>query len=216
MSFVLPDVLPSDGVSAALPSEAAPASVLAVIVLDRSAGHHVRRQVREGRFELNSHMKKWEDTRKELEGGFVDFATEKGLNPNLPWNMPGASGRSTRNICKCLYMHLLTMFGNGIVSLGFDNTASPEGGDGKAFFQIACVNVYPHKRAEFDSGMFPTISSLRQSRDPAVVTRMKTLFKWWQTAGFDETFDPVNGVLFKYNPATYAKQKGQQSRRRKE
>ena len=215
MSFVpvgSDDIVPSGG--APLPS----AVVMAVIVIepDRSAGHHIRRQVREGLFNLNSSMKKWQETRDKLEDEYRDFAVEKGLNPNLPWNMPGANGRSSRNICKCLYIHLLTMFGNGVVSLGFDNTATPEGGDGKAFFQIVCINVYPHKRAEFDSGMFPTISSLRQSRDPAVVTRMKTLYKWWQTAGFDETFDAVHGVVFKFSPATYAKQKKQQSHRRKE
>ena len=120
------DIVPSPG--APLPS----AVVMAVIVIDQSAGHHVRRQVREGLFNLNSSMKKWEEIRVEREGEFVVFATEKGLNPNLPWKMPGASGRSTRNICKSLYIHLLTMFGNGVVSLGFDNTATPEGGDGKA------------------------------------------------------------------------------------
>ena len=218
-----PDIMPSGGGPVELPplSQVIPASAIMCPVIiveeDTSPGHVSRKLVKEGKFKLNAFNAEWLNTRIRLEADYVDFAREHGLNTTLPWELPLPC--PSRNTCKCIYMSIMMHFGNNVVSLNFDTTASPSGGDGKAFFQIMAIYVIPEKRQEFDSGMFPTVSSFFRATDPAVITRKKTLFKQWQTAGFDEVpedkKDPSRGVWFVFKPETFLRQKMQQSPKRR-
>jgi hypothetical protein len=171
-------------------------------------GAHVREKVLAGLWNRPTDgIKCWSIVCKLLEEEYPSFAAAAGIDPVLPW----ARGRVRGNVCKALYMSLMHSYVKGCALLEFTEDVE------KSFYKISRVMVPGDQRIVFDSGMFPSVESLKaktfddEAAKKANIRQVKTLQKQWETAGFNETL--VNGnVVFTFNFETYKKQKVQQSR----
>lgn len=198
----LPGIAPSSGVPIVLPHFG---EVLASAT--PKTGHHLRTQVANGTFRIRKNVREQTEAFKECERKLLT-----NTNVTLPWNLPSKSRHTPGSVSKMIYISLLDEYMRGVICPQYDLTASPLGGDGKAFYRISRFYVFPDTRKEFDAGTFPTIASLS---DPAVKTRRKTLTKQWETAGFEQYAMADGGVWFIFSPEVYAKQKVQQCKYRR-
>jgi hypothetical protein len=192
------------------PTGPVPQTVPTQIVGKPARGWKKRVEVATGVFTLTTTG--WAEIREAGERVFPQFAANFGIPATLPWKAPGMYYHSPSNMCRVLYMSIIEFWVIGVVGFQHDLTANPKGGDGKAFYQITLVEVPKDKLHDFNMGMFPSVQYLR---DTDQKTRSKTVKKQWETAGFDELPMPDGGVWFKFNTATHAKQKTQQSTKRK-
>ena len=135
--------------------------------------------------------KVWSDEKKNVEEKFLALATSKGLAPPpFPWLMAGSRAIGNRN--KALWMHLVACSWTEVVEMEMDHTL--RGG----FMGIKSIRVL--KRDEFDSGLFPTVSGLKEDAK----LKRKTLMKIWADAGFVED---KRGM--RYDEATFQRMRAQ-------
>ena len=144
------------------------------------------------------------DKERELEGNLAG----KGQEIELPW--AGKTETWTGNKIKTLFLELCLFESKGVVELERDHRA-------ESFFGITKIIVPQSKRAEFDTGLFPSLNSTGifqtpKGRDP----KYKEISMLWKTAGFTETLNKENGQLtFSYNDKLQKKVRESFSKSRK-
>ena len=146
--------------------------------------------------------KEWAKREKETEKKFEGFMRARNLDPTLPWRSPGAA-RSSGNTKKVLYMELLMLHAVHAARVEL----SEQTADG--LYDIVGFTVPPAGRAAFDAGSVPSLASAASG------TARKSLAKIWQTSGFRERQLPDGTLLFEHDPAVSARQRAQQSAKRR-
>jgi hypothetical protein len=166
-------------------------------------GEHWREMVQKGTFpKLHQEVTKWAKFRKDKEADFTQHFDEKGVHEPIPWKVE--TKKDTGNKLKVLYMYLIMLSYEGTVEL-------VRGPITEGLYGILKFIVKKDKRAKFDAGAFPSISSSGifgepRNKDP----KYKEMFRLWQTAGFVESLQVGSGDLeFEYKADLKQKVKDQ-------
>jgi hypothetical protein len=165
-------------------------------------GKHWAKKVQAGNAPTPSAAtKEWAKRQKETEKKYEAFMRARDLDPTLPWHSPGAA-RSSGNTKKVLYMELLMLHASDSARVVRSEMTT----DG--LFDIVSFSVPPGGRPAFDAGSVPSLAS-------AAGTARKSLAKIWQTSGFRERQLPDGTLTYEFDGAVSAKQRAQQSAKRR-
>ena len=168
----------------------------AVAKADRR-GQHWKDKVAQGAGPTPSRATaEWAAVRERKEAEVAALLRERGIDPTMPWNRPGA--RRLGNTGKVLYMLLVEHRLRGRVALDW-----AAGGGG--FCGIERVVVAGEHREAFDAGLIPSACS-REMAGPQ--PQRKTVAKMWRTAGLVERMEG-GGLVYEYDEGVRRRIKAQ-------
>jgi hypothetical protein len=152
--------------------------------------------------ELSRCTTSWAQIRQTLETEFT-----LACKHQLPWT----NGKHIGNTNKVMYMKLIVFMLTGMADIEWDESSED------TFFNIRCAKIQMEHRHLFDSMILPSTigyEQLGKNKDKEIphLTRKRkySITRQWQTAGFLESIDDDNNLVFSFSKAVHKKQKNHQ------